>query len=80
MIVAPLLQAARRRGDTRVMFLCTHVASVAQRKRLRGESPVAIFGPGVEAFRRGPFSEAAAQTGELRVEQAHELLAYFLTR
>jgi len=80
MIVAPLLQAARQRADTRVMFLCTHLASVARRKRLRTEVPVAIFGPGVEPLRRGPFSESAAQTGELRVEQAHELLAYFLTR
>jgi 2,3-bisphosphoglycerate-independent phosphoglycerate mutase len=80
MIVAPLLQYARRRDDTRMMFLCTHLASVARRRRLREAAPGAMFGPGLEPFRRGAFSESAAQDGELGVEHGHELLQYFLTR
>jgi 2,3-bisphosphoglycerate-independent phosphoglycerate mutase len=80
MIVAPLLQHARSRADTRMMFLCTHLASAAQRRRLREPVPVAMFGPGLEPFRRGAFSEAAAQAGELGVEHGHDLLQYFLTR
>ena len=63
-----------------MMFLCTHLASVAQRRRLRDAVPVAMFGPGLEPLRRGAFSESAAQDGELGVEHAHELLQYFLTR
>ncbi len=35
MVAAPLLQYARGRDDTRMMFLCTHMASVARRRRLR---------------------------------------------
>ena len=80
MIAAPLLQYARGRDDTRMMFLCTHLASVARRRRLREAAPVAMFGPGLEPFRRGVFSESAAQDGELGVEHGHDLLQYFLTR
>ena len=56
------------------------LAAVAKRRRLRDAVPVAMFGPGLEPFRRGAFSESATQLGELGVEQAHELLQYFLTR
>ncbi len=80
MIAAPLLQYARGREDTRMMFLCTHLASVARRRRLRDAVPVVMFGPGLEPLRRGAFSESAAQDGELGVENGHDLLQYFLTR
>jgi len=80
MVAAPLLQYARGRGDTRMMFLCTHLASVSRRRRLRDAVPVAMFGPGLEPLRRGAFSESAAQDGELGVEHGHDLLQYFLTR
>jgi 2,3-bisphosphoglycerate-independent phosphoglycerate mutase len=80
MIAAPLLQYARSHADIRMMFLCTHLASVARRRRLRDAVPVAMFGPGLEPFRRGVFSEAAAENGELGVERGHDLLQYFLTR
>ena len=80
MIVQPLLQHAQRKGDTRILFLPTHVASVKKRKRTCGPVPVAMFGPGLEPMRQAGFSELAAQAGELDVKQAHELLPYFLTR
>ena len=75
-----LLDYARGHDDMRMMFLCTHMASVARRRRSREAVPVAMFGPGLEPLRRGQFSESAAQDGELGVEHGHDPLQYFLTR
>lgn len=80
MIIAEMFELAANRGDTRVLFLPTHTASTSQRKRLRTEVPAAIYGPGIEPLRRAILTEATARTGELGIEEAHELLPYFLTR
>lgn len=77
MVVAPLFEFAARRGDVRVMFLATHVCSVVTRSRLRRETPVALFGPGMDPFRRAGFSEAHAANGEVDVKQGSSLLSYF---
>jgi 2,3-bisphosphoglycerate-independent phosphoglycerate mutase len=80
MIVGPLFECAARRADTRVLFASTHVAATMARRRLRTESPIVMFGPGIQPLRENAFTESAARIGELGVEQAHDLLTYFLTR
>ncbi len=78
LIVAPLFDLAARRGDLRIMFLCTHHCSSALRARTSRESPVAVFGPGMDPFRRASFSEANAAGGEIDLRQGSSLLSYFL--
>jgi len=80
MLVAPLFEHASRRGDMRLLFASSHVASCVRRQRLRSETPVAIFGPGIQPLRGNAFSEANSVIGELGVDEAHGFLAYFLTR
>ena len=78
MLTAPLFELAGRRGDIRMMFLATHHCAVARRLRTRQDTPVALFGPGMDAFRRAAFSEANAAQGELGTRQGSALLSYFL--
>jgi 2,3-bisphosphoglycerate-independent phosphoglycerate mutase len=80
MLVTPLFERAAQRGDVRVLFASTHLASCARRRRLRTETPVAIFGPGIQPLRSNPFTEGHAAIGELGVEDAHDFLTYYLTR
>jgi len=78
MITAPLLQRAREDDSVRVMFLATHVANVTTRSRMRGNSPLVLYGPGFDSIRHGSFSEGHAAKGEITVARGCELLEYFL--
>ena len=78
MITAPLLQRAREDDSLRVMVLATHVASVAGRSRMRGNSPLVLYGPGFDSIRHGAFNERNAAEGEITVKRGCDLLEYFL--
>lgn len=78
MLIAPLFDFASGRGDVRMMFLATHRCPVLRRTRTHQETPVALFGPGMDAFRKATFSEVNAASGEVDVKHGSDLLSYFL--
>jgi len=78
LVLAPLLQRAREDDSLRMMFLATHVASVRGRSRMRGNSPLVLYGPGFDSIRHGAFSERNAAEGEITVARGCDLLEYFL--
>ena len=80
MIVAPLLKHARDEGNTRVMLVATHVASLRQRRPTHDLVPLAMFGPGLDPIRQTAFNDSAKDQGEIEVQHGHELLQYFLRR
>lgn len=60
-VVAPCLEAARRRGDLRVLIAPDHITSIASKTHAPGPVPFALFGPGVKpnGLRRYTEDEAA---------------------
>lgn len=80
MLIAPLLEFASSQSDLRLMISSTCVADSTLRRRSREESPVAIFGSGIQPLRGNPLTEKNAAIGELGTENAHDFLTYFLTR
>ena len=77
-ILALLLEAGDGFGEFRIMVLPDHFTPVPLRKHMPDPVPFAIFGSGVESILSLPFTEAAAQNADLRIEHGHELLDYFL--
>ncbi len=65
-VVAPCLEAARARGDLRVLIAPDHVTSLASRTHAPGPVPFALCGPGVRPNGLRAFHEAeAARAGVL---------------
>ncbi len=78
LIVGPVLNAFKQMGEGRIMLMPDHVTSVEQRAHLDSPTPFAIWGTRVESVQSLPFSESAAATADLKVEEGHELMAYLL--
>jgi len=78
MIAAPLLRRVQESGSVRLLCAATHLASVRQRRRTHEKVPVTLCGPGIEPVRDAPFSERAAENGEMGLLEAHSFLSYFL--
>jgi 2,3-bisphosphoglycerate-independent phosphoglycerate mutase len=78
LIVGPLLDAFKKMAEGRILLLPDHISSVEQRRHLDSPVPFAIHGTGVESLRSLTFNETAASEADLKVEDGHELMAYFL--
>ncbi|MCB9824543.1 MAG: hypothetical protein H6806_08075 [Planctomycetes bacterium] len=77
-VIGPLLEAATRRGDLRLVVLAGPTASTESGRVLDDPVPFALFGPGVRSHRRSAFTEVGAQQSGFRVDRAHELLDFVL--
>ncbi|MBS3762386.1 MAG: cofactor-independent phosphoglycerate mutase [Planctomycetes bacterium] len=77
-IVGPLMSLTDENDNLRLMILPDHYTSVEQGRHLRGAVPVAMWGAGIEAISKLPFSEAYAEQTEVRWDRGHELMRSFL--
>ncbi len=77
-VVGPLLDAAQRAGDVRVILIAGPAVSTESGRVLDDPVPFALFGPGARSHRRGAFTEVGAQQSGFRVDRAHELLDFVL--
>lgn len=78
LIVAPILEHARRAGDVRILVAATHTAETKSRRRTRADVPIAMFGPGLVAVRASVMAESSLDAAEVFVAKGWELLPYFL--
>lgn len=68
-VVAPCIDAARRRGDLRVLIAPDHVTSLASKTHAPGPVPFALYGPGVRPNGLHRYTEdEAARAGVLYPE------------
>lgn len=79
-IVAPLIERLRRESDQRILIMPSHGTLVAQRKHSAQPTIFVIAGTGIESNRGEAFDEPNAEIGELHLDQACDLMDYFLHR
>jgi 2,3-bisphosphoglycerate-independent phosphoglycerate mutase len=72
-VVAPCLNAARARGDLRVLIAPDHITSLASRTHAPGPVPFALYGPGVRPNGLRAFSESEAARAGVLFPDGHTL-------
>lgn len=72
LLVTPVLEAARRAGDIRILFMPDHPTPLELRTHTREPVPACLWGPGIPASGPGLFTEAAIRS--LPSIPAHHLL------
>lgn len=77
-VIGPLVEAAARDPQLRLVVLAGPATSTETGRVLDDPVPFAVFGPGVRSHRRSPFTEVGAQQSGFRVDRAHELLDFVL--
>ncbi len=78
-IVAPVLEKLKSFDQWRIMVLPDHPTHIRTRKHGNSPTPFVIGGTRVEAHRRFPaYNEVNAANSDLKIEQGHELMEYFL--
>ena len=77
-VVGPVLQKLRTFDEWRILVMPDHPTNIATRKHGYAPSPFAMAGTRVKSLRPLPYSERNAAAGDLRIEQGHELMEYFL--
>ncbi len=73
-VVAPCLEAARKRGDLRILIAPDHVTSLASRTHAPGPVPFALFGPGVKPNGLLAYTESEAARAGVLYPDGHTLV------
>jgi len=77
-IIGPIMAAAARYPDLRLLIVPDHVTSVFSGKHMHGNVPFVIYGAGVKERSGLDFTEAGAARTDVLVEHGHELMGRFL--
>ncbi len=77
-VVRPLLEKLRTFPQWRILVAPDHPTPVGSRVHTSVPPPFCLAGKATQTVLNRPFSEAAAATGDLRVDPGHELMEYFL--
>lgn len=77
-VVAPCLEWAERRGDTRVLVAPDHFTLISTKTHAGGPCPFALFGPGVPVGGQTAYSEGVAATSGILIREGHRLVRAFL--
>ena len=77
-VVAPLLEAAAKRADLRLLVLGGPAVATTSGRVLTDPVPFVVSGPGARSHRHASFSEVGARESGFRVDKGHELLDFVL--
>ncbi len=77
-VVAPCLEWAERRGDTRVLVAPDHFTLISTKTHAGGPCPFALYGPGVPVGVQTAYSEGVAATSGILIREGHRLVRAFL--
>ncbi|HLL89013.1 MAG TPA: cofactor-independent phosphoglycerate mutase [Tepidisphaeraceae bacterium] len=77
-VVGPVLDKLRTFPEWRILVLPDHPTNIATRKHGYAPSPFAMAGTRVRGARPAPYSERNAAASDLKIEQGHDLMEYFL--
>ncbi len=77
-IVGPVLAALRSAGDFRIMVLPDHATPIEKQTHVTDPVPFAVAGSGFAAVCERSFTERDAQESDLKVEEGHRLMEFFL--
>ena len=77
-IVGPVLEKMKRYDEWRILVMPDHPTNIATRKHGYASSPFCMAGTRVRSVRSMPYSEMNAAESDLKIEQGHELMEYFL--
>lgn len=77
-VVAPCLEHALRRGDTRILVAPDHVTALSTKTHAGGPVPFALCGPGVEPSGAAVYSEREAEKAGHLFPDGHRLVPYML--
>ena len=73
-VVQPCLDAARSRGDCRVLIAPDHITAISTKTHAGGPVPFVLCGPGIEPNGADGYSEVAAEETGLLLERGHALV------
>jgi 2,3-bisphosphoglycerate-independent phosphoglycerate mutase len=77
-VVGPVLEKLRTFPEWRILVMPDHPTNIATRKHGYAPAPFAMAGTRVRSVVKGPYSERNALASDLKIEQGHELMEYFL--
>lgn len=77
-VVRPCLEAAKERGDVRLLVAPDHVTSITSRTHAGGPVPFAMWGPGIWPNGLEAFSEREAARAGLLYPAGHELIRFLI--
>jgi 2,3-bisphosphoglycerate-independent phosphoglycerate mutase len=78
LVVGPVLEKLRTFPEWRILVMPDHPTNIATRKHGYAPSPFAMAGTRVKSVVQSPYSEKNAAASDLKIEQGHELMEYFL--
>jgi 2,3-bisphosphoglycerate-independent phosphoglycerate mutase len=77
-IVGPLVEAAARHGDHRILVSPDHPTPCSTKKHSHGMVPLVIAGTGIEADSQTTYDEVAAEASQRRFEKGWDLMDFFV--
>ncbi len=77
-IVAPLVDALRKRAEHRILVTPDHPTPLRTKTHSHGDVPFAIAGTGVEADEATTYDDPTAARSELAMDEGWRLMRYFL--
>ncbi len=78
-VVAPCLEWAELRGDTRILVAPDHFTLISTKTHAGGPCPFGLFGPGVPVGGQTAYSEGVAATSGILIREGHRLVRAFLS-
>jgi 2,3-bisphosphoglycerate-independent phosphoglycerate mutase len=79
-IVGPLVEAAARHGDHRILVSPDHPTPCSTKKHSHGMVPLVIAGTGIEADSQTTYDEVAAEASQRRFDKGWDLMDFFVGR
>jgi 2,3-bisphosphoglycerate-independent phosphoglycerate mutase len=77
-IVGPVLEKLKTFPEWRILVLPDHPTNIATRKHGYAPTIFEMAGTRVRSVLKAPYSEKSAANSDLKIEQGHELMEYFL--
>jgi len=77
-VVGPVLDKLSTYPEWRLLVMPDHPTHIATRKHGYAPSPFAMAGTRVRSLLQAPYSEKNAAASDLKIEQGHELMEFFL--
>ncbi len=77
-IVGPLVEAAARHGDHRILVSPDHPTPCSTKKHSHGMVPLVIAGTGIEADSQTTYDEVAAEASQRRFDKGWDLMDFFV--
>jgi 2,3-bisphosphoglycerate-independent phosphoglycerate mutase len=77
-VVGPVLKKLKTFPEWRILVMPDHPTNIATRKHGYAPSPFCMAGTKVRGVVKLPYSEKNAAASDLKLEQGHELMGYFL--